>query len=56
MELNFDEFKSGGLHGKRAVTTLKLGTISAFASGQKKTKKTCIELAGRRTFRMHTDF
>jgi hypothetical protein len=31
MELNFDEFKSGGLHEKHAVTTWNLGTISAFA-------------------------
>jgi hypothetical protein len=31
MEHNFDEFKSGGLHEKRAVATWNLGTISAFA-------------------------
>jgi hypothetical protein len=30
-ELNFDEFKSGGLHEKHAVATWNLGTISAFA-------------------------
>jgi hypothetical protein len=31
LELNFDEFKSGGLHEKHAVATWNLGTISAFA-------------------------
>jgi hypothetical protein len=30
-ELNFDEFKSGGLHEKHAVATWNMGTISAFA-------------------------
>jgi hypothetical protein len=37
----------------------KLGSleiISAFAGGQKKTKKTGVEMAGSRTIRMHTDF
>jgi hypothetical protein len=33
-----------------------LGTISAFASRQRKSMKTCVEVAGRRTFRMHTGF
>jgi hypothetical protein len=54
--LNFDEFKSGVLHEKHAVATWNLGTISAFAQRQKKTKKTWVEMAGRRTFRMHSDF
>jgi hypothetical protein len=31
MELNFDKFKSGGLHEKHAVATWNLGTISALA-------------------------
>jgi hypothetical protein len=31
MGLNFDEFMSGGLHEKHAVTTSKLGTMAAFA-------------------------
>jgi hypothetical protein len=39
-ELNFDAFKSGGLHEKHAVATWNLGTISEFASRQKKTKNT----------------
>jgi hypothetical protein len=30
-ELNFDDFKSGGLHEKRAVATWNLGTILTFA-------------------------
>jgi hypothetical protein len=30
-KLNFDKFKSGGLHEKHAVATWNLGTISAFA-------------------------
>jgi hypothetical protein len=29
-----------------------LGTITAFAFGQKETKKNCAEEAGRRTFRI----
>jgi hypothetical protein len=29
--VNFDQFKSGGLHEKHAVATWNLGTISAFA-------------------------
>jgi hypothetical protein len=31
MELNFDEFKSGGLHENHAVATWNLGIISEFA-------------------------
>jgi hypothetical protein len=31
MEVNFDEFKSGGLHERHAVAAWNLGTISAFA-------------------------
>jgi hypothetical protein len=30
-KLNFDKFKSGGLHERHAVATWNLGTISAFA-------------------------
>jgi hypothetical protein len=55
-ELNFDKFKSDGLCEKHAEATWNLGTISAFAQKQRKTKKTCVEKAVRRTFRMHTDF
>jgi hypothetical protein len=52
----FDKFKSGGLHERHAVATWNLGTISAFAYRQRKTKKTCVEMTGRRTFRIHTDY
>jgi hypothetical protein len=48
--------KLGGLHEKHAVATWNLGTVSAFALRQRKTKKICVEMAGRRTFRMHTDY
>jgi hypothetical protein len=30
------------------------GTIPAFALGPRKTKKTCVEMAGRKTFRLLT--
>jgi hypothetical protein len=49
-ERNFDEFKSGGLHEKHAVATWNL------LNDKRKTKETCVEMAGRRTFRIHTDF
>jgi len=42
------------LHEGHAVTTCKLETISAFARRQKENKKTCIPMAGRRTFRILT--
>jgi hypothetical protein len=56
MGLNSDEFKSGGLHENHAVPTWNFGTISAFASRQRKSKKTRVEMAGHRTFLMRTDF
>jgi hypothetical protein len=56
MGLNLDEFKSEGPHDKHAVATWNLGTISVFASRQGKTNKTCIQMAGRRIFRVRTDF
>jgi hypothetical protein len=54
-ELNFDEFKTGGLHEKQAEATWKMGTTSTFSWKQRKAKATCGEMTGRRTFRMHTD-
>jgi hypothetical protein len=39
-KLNFDDFKSGGLHEKHTVATWNLGTISAFHWRQRETKKT----------------
>jgi hypothetical protein len=44
-ELNFDEFKSAGLHEKQAVATGNLGTVSEFAWRQRNTKKTCVIIA-----------
>jgi hypothetical protein len=53
---NFDELKpEGGLHEKQAVSTGNLGTVSELAWRQRKTVKTCVTMADRRTFRMHTD-
>jgi hypothetical protein len=49
---NSHKFKSGGLHEKHAIAILYLGTISAFASRH---RKTCVEVAGRRTFRVQPD-
>jgi hypothetical protein len=47
---DFDWFESGRLHEKHAVPTWNLRTISVFAWRQRKTKKTCVEMAYRRTF------
>jgi hypothetical protein len=55
-ELNFDEFKSGGLHEKHAVATGNLGTVSAFAWRQSRIKNTSVQMAGRRNYRMPTKF
>jgi len=46
MKLVTTKFKSGGLHEKHVVATLLLDTG--------KPRKTCVELAGRRTFRILT--
>jgi hypothetical protein len=53
---NFDEFKSGGQHGKHAVATWNLEIISSIACGQKKTKETCVEMAYCRASQMPPDF
>jgi hypothetical protein len=45
--------KSGGLHEKHVVSS-NLGTISAFIWRQRKTTRTCVDMASRRTSRMHT--
>jgi hypothetical protein len=47
---NFDELKSGVLHEKHALATWILEYISKFAEENQEV------MAGRRTFRMHTDF
>jgi len=54
MKLVTTGFKSGGLHEKHVVATWNMGTISAFAYRHRETKKTCVEVAGRRTFRILT--
>jgi hypothetical protein len=54
--LNFHEFKFEEVHEKNAVAIRNLGIISAFAWRQGKTKKTCVEAAGRRNFRIHINF
>jgi hypothetical protein len=41
---------------RSTVATWNLGTISAFAWKQRENEKACVEMAGRRTFRMHTDY
>jgi hypothetical protein len=51
-----DELKLGGLNGKHAVAAWNLGAFSAFASRQRKTKKTFSGMAGRRTSQIHIDF
>jgi hypothetical protein len=50
-ELNFDEFKSGELYEKYAVANVEL-----WESSQHLLKEGCVEVAGRRDFRIHTDF
>jgi len=45
--------KSGGVCENHAV---EKGTISALARRQRKTKKTLLDLAGRRTFRLDADW
>jgi hypothetical protein len=53
IELNFVEFKSGGLHEKDAVATWN---HLSYVSRQRKLKENHVEMAGCRTFRMHTYF
>jgi hypothetical protein len=56
MRVDYSGFSWGGLHGKHVVATWKgkTGTIPAFALGPRKTKKTCVEIAGRRNFGLLT--
>jgi hypothetical protein len=46
------KFKSGGLHEKHVVATWKPSQNSLIDTG--KGRKTCVEVAGRRTFRIPT--
>ena len=55
MKLVTTKFKSGGLHEKHVVATWNLGnhlSICFWAQGNQ--KKTCVEVIGRRTFRILT--
>ena len=55
MKLVTTEFKSGGLHEKHVAATWSLGNdlrICFLDTG--KPRKTCVEVAGRRTFRILT--
>jgi hypothetical protein len=56
-EGDYSRVSWGGLHEKHIVATWKrkTGTIPAFALGPRKTKKTCVEMAGRRTFLLLTE-
>jgi hypothetical protein len=54
LKVDYFTFSLGGLHRKHVVATWegKTGTISKFSLGPRKTKKPCVEMAGRRTFRL----
>jgi len=55
MKLVTTKFKSGGLHEKHVVVTRYVGdhlSICFWAQGNQ--EKTCVEMAGRRTFRVLT--
>ena len=55
MKLVTTEFKSGGLHEKHAVATWNLVEPSQhLLIGTVKPRKTCVEVAGRGTFRILT--
>jgi hypothetical protein len=46
MEINSDEFTSGGLREKHAIATWNLRTNLAFPWRRKTTKKTCVKMTG----------
>jgi len=50
MKLVTTEFKSGGIHEKHVVATWILGNHLLLDTG--KPRKTCVEVACRRTFRI----
>jgi len=56
MKYGSKKFKSGGLHEKHAVATWSLGNHLSYHSllDTGKPRKTCAEVAGRRTFRILT--
>jgi hypothetical protein len=47
--------KLGELREKHPIKSWTLGTVSMFARRQRKTKRTCVEMAEFGTYRMHTD-
>jgi hypothetical protein len=53
---NFEKLTFGGLHEKHTVRRGILVRTQNLLWDQGKPRKTLIELAGRRTFRMQTDF
>jgi hypothetical protein len=56
MELNFDEFKSGGLHKRHAVATWTLGNnLNICLKTEENQENQDVEIADRKTFWMHTD-
>jgi len=55
MKLVTARFKSGGLHEKHVVATWNLGEpFQHLLLGTEKPRKPCVEVAGRRTFRILT--
>jgi len=55
MKLVTTKFKSGGLHEKHVVATWNLGNpLSIWLIDTGKPRETCVEVAGRRTFRILT--
>jgi hypothetical protein len=46
MKVDYSRFSWGGLHGKHVVATgkRKTGTITPFAVGSGKPRKTCVEM------------
>jgi len=54
MELFTNKFKSGGLHEKHVVATWNVGNRLSICLDTGKPRKTCVEMAGRRTFRILT--
>ena len=55
MKLVTTEFQAGGLHEKHVVATWNVGNhLSICFLGTGKPRKTCVEVAGRRTLRMLT--
>jgi hypothetical protein len=47
-------FRSGGLHEKHVVATWNLGNHLSIRLYTGKPRKTCVEVAGRKTFRVLT--